>query len=143
MDLVDQQTGELKEPLLRAKVGQLIQIQCKRDDGWSYGFVIFDTTAAQSDDVPLVSALRDIDKRKAAANGTINDHNPVTTQQQGDGLVSGISGWWKDRRGQRQDPQNAAKNRNQKCNRSEHKSTAQNKLQKIAKVIRDDFANPP
>ena len=35
---------------------------------------------------------------------------PVTTQQQGDGLVSGISGWWKDRRGQRQDPQNAAKN---------------------------------
>ncbi len=110
VDLVDQQTGELKEPLLRAKVGQLIQIQCKRDDGWSYGFVIFDTTAAQSDDVPLVSALRDIEKRKAAANGTINDHNPVTTQQQGDGLVSGISGWWKDRRGQRQDPQNAAKN---------------------------------
>ena len=25
--------GDLKEPLLRARVGQLIQIQCKRDDG--------------------------------------------------------------------------------------------------------------
>ena len=30
VDLVDQRTGELKEPLLRAQVGQLIQIQCKR-----------------------------------------------------------------------------------------------------------------
>ena len=29
-DLVDARTGKLKEPLLRAKVGQLIQIQCKR-----------------------------------------------------------------------------------------------------------------
>lgn len=34
-DLIDPQTGELKEPLLQAKKGQLIQLQCKRDDGWA------------------------------------------------------------------------------------------------------------
>lgn len=32
-DLVDQRTGELKEPLLRATIGQLIQIQAQREDG--------------------------------------------------------------------------------------------------------------
>ena len=33
-DLIDSK-GVLKEPLLRACVGQLVQVQCKRDDGWA------------------------------------------------------------------------------------------------------------
>ena len=34
-DLIDQKTGSLKEPLLHARCGQLIQVQSRRDDGWA------------------------------------------------------------------------------------------------------------
>ena len=44
-DLVDQRTGDMKEPLLRARAGQLIQVQAVRDDGWSCkvtcGYLLF------------------------------------------------------------------------------------------------------
>ena len=40
-DLVDEKTGELKEPLLRARKGQLIQIQSKRSDGWACTYCLF------------------------------------------------------------------------------------------------------
>jgi hypothetical protein len=77
-DLVDQRTGDLKEPILRAQLGQLIQIQCKRDDGWNYGFVIFDTTAVKNDanskdTTPLVNALRHIEAQKKVAKDNVLD----------------------------------------------------------------------
>jgi len=73
-EFVDQRTGELKEPLLRLRLGQLIQVQKQRDDGWHYGFVIFDSaTDGQDNDTSLVSKLRELDEKRKAANNRLSD----------------------------------------------------------------------
>ena len=57
-----------------------LQIFTKKDDGWHYGFIIFDAAAAKHDknsksDIPIVKALRNIEAQKTVAKDAISDRS--------------------------------------------------------------------